>query len=345
MKNEVVNNSMNKKVQGLLGVASKMAMFNAAFDGYPKEMGDGTIFASDKAFKFAMKKKWEEEGKKVLYIKSMCIKEVTEQIDDNDKKKGKITRKKRVPRNLTERYEYLYDMEPGSLERYKDVEPILRNLYKATDVIQFGATFAVAKLNTGITGAVQFGQGMNLYKESSEDVQDILSPFRADKETVDKEGNTEKKTKENSTIGTKILSDEAHYMYPFTINPLAYMNDVKDGFTEGYTEEDYAEFKRTALSAVTAYNSNSKKGCENEFGLFIEIDEDTILPDFISPYISFKKGSEEEKNIIELKIADYLKKVGDHIQKIEVYYNPFTTKVDGIPDGAEVYDIRTMQRI
>lgn len=46
------NKTMNKRVQGVLGVSSIRANFNAAFDGYPKMMGDGTIIASDKAFKY-----------------------------------------------------------------------------------------------------------------------------------------------------------------------------------------------------------------------------------------------------------------------------------------------------
>lgn len=34
-------------------------------------MSDGTVYGSDKALKYPMKKMWDDEGKKVLYIKSM----------------------------------------------------------------------------------------------------------------------------------------------------------------------------------------------------------------------------------------------------------------------------------
>ena len=39
----------------------------------------------------------------------------------------------------------------------------------------------------------------------------------------------------NSTIGIKIVSNEAHYFYPFVINPLAYKEYEELGVTDGYT--------------------------------------------------------------------------------------------------------------
>lgn len=39
------------------------------------------------------------------------------------------------------------------------------------------------------------------------------------------------------------------------------------GVTDGYTEEDYLNFKRTALVAATSFSSNAKEGCQNEFAL------------------------------------------------------------------------------
>ena len=175
-------------------------------------------------------------------------------------------------------------------------------------------------------------------------MQDILSPFRSDSSKKDKDGNDKTQEKNNSTLGTKVLSDEAHYIFPFTINPRTYREDIKLGLTEGYTEEDYQLFKRTALTAVTAYDSNSKKGCENEFGLFIETTNDLIMDNLDERYISFVKGDKDTKNVIEFKDPVLLKRT-DRIQKIEIYYNPFTTELKGFPESAEYYDIRTMTRI
>lgn len=88
----------------------------------------------------------------------------------------------------------------------------------AVDVKNFGATFAEpkAKVNVSITGAVQFGQGFNKYEGTTAEEQQILSPFRDAKDEEKKE------EAKNSTLGTKITSNEAHYFYPFVINPMTY---------------------------------------------------------------------------------------------------------------------------
>ena len=62
---------MNKRVYGVIGISSIMANWNADFSGYPKSLSDGTVLGSDKALKYPMKKMLQNEGEKVLYIKSM----------------------------------------------------------------------------------------------------------------------------------------------------------------------------------------------------------------------------------------------------------------------------------
>ena len=201
---------MNKRVYGVLGISSIMANWNADFSGYPKSMSDGTVFGSDKALKYPMKKMWDNEGKKVLYIKSMKFSE----------KDGSL-----VPKSMKERYEEIFEIK--DLKEEKETKQILRNLMLAVDVKNFGATFAesVAKVNVSITGAVQFGQGFNKYEGTVAEEQQILSPFR----DSSKESKTDEEAK-NSTLGTKITSNEAHYFYPFVINPMAYreLGNAKD---------------------------------------------------------------------------------------------------------------------
>lgn len=58
---------MDKRVYGVIGISSIMANWNADFSGYPKSLSDGTIFGSDKALKYPMKKMWDNEGQKFLY--------------------------------------------------------------------------------------------------------------------------------------------------------------------------------------------------------------------------------------------------------------------------------------
>lgn len=264
---------MENRVYGVLGISSIMANWNADFTGYPKSMSDGTVYGSDKALKYPMKKMWDNEGKKVLYIKSM-------KYSDKD---GSL-----VPKSLKERYEELFDVD--DLKDTKDQKEVLENLMSAVDVKNFGATFAESKNNFSITGAVQFGQGFNKYEGTTAEEQQILSPFRDGSKDSQKEGEAK-----NSTLGTKITSNEAHYFYPFVINPLAYRELIKLGVTEGYTEEDYQNFKRTALVAATSFATNSKEGCENEFALFVETEGDLYLPN-LSEYITFEKKGFKECN-------------------------------------------------
>ena len=310
---------MNNRVYGVIGISSVMANWNAAFSGYPKATTGGEVFGSDKALKYPMKKMWEDNGEKVLYIKSIKT------------DKGKYN-----PRTLKERYEHIFN---ETLDKNKNNLEILRKLFQAVDVKNFGATFAESDANFSITGAVQIGQGFNKYKDSAPQVQNILSPFQDSKATKKNKNNEEAK---NTTLGTKIVSDEAHYFYPFTINPKAYNEFIEMGVTEGYTEEDYGKFKDAALTSATYFVTNSKVGCENEFALFIETDEDLYLPN-LDKFIEFTKG--EEKNKVHVNCAELLREVSDRIQKIEIYYNPYTTVVDTEIADITYFNIFTKQVI
>lgn len=308
---------MEKRVYGVIGISSIMANWNADFSGFPKTTSAGDTFGSDKALKYPMKKMWNDEGKKVLYMKSMRL-----------AKDGAAL----IPRTLKERYEQIFQVE--DLADCKNLNEILTNLMSAVDVKNFGATFAESGSNISITGAVQIGQGFNKYDGTNPEEQQILSPFR---DSTDK-----KEEARSTTLGTKIVSNEAHYFYPFVINPLAYKELVELGVTEGYTEEDYENFRRTAVVSATAFATNAKEGCENEFAMFVETKVDAYLPN-LSEYITFEKG--QEKNTIQLNCAEFLGELGDDIQKIDIYYNPFTTKLEGITKHMNLYDIRTQKEV
>ena len=88
------------RVYGVIGIKAKMANWNADFTGRPKSTSNGDIFGSDKALKYPMKKMWENEGKKVLFIKSW------------KDEKGAI-----VPKQLAERYTYLLEKLPIKHQR------------------------------------------------------------------------------------------------------------------------------------------------------------------------------------------------------------------------------------
>jgi len=281
------------RVYGVIGIKAKMANWNADFTGRPKSTSSGDIFGSDKALKYPMKKMWESEGEKVLYIKSW------------KEQKGST-----VPKDLGERYSELF--EP--IDKKTPTKEVMTNLFKAIDVKNFGATFAVEGQNISITGAVQFGQGFNKFDDTNIEIQDILSPF------TDSKAEAKGKEAKQATLGTKITVDEAHYFYGFSINPNNYDEYKEIVDNANYTKEDYEAFKKVALTSATAYSTNSKFGCENEFALFVECNEDECyLPD-LSEYIEF----DSQKREVDLTKLEGL--VGDR-GKIEVYSNPYKLKV------------------
>lgn len=314
---------MKNRVYGIIGVKSIMANWNADFEGYPKTISSGETFGSDKALKYPMKKMWEAEGEKVLYIKSL-------KVDSGEGKKGEIAVR---PKSLRERYDEIFET---NLKEEKDKTNVIKNLFKAIDVKNFGATFAEEKNNASITGAVQIGQGFNKYVDTYPEEQQILSPFR-DSSKDEKEGEANQ-----STLGTKIVSNEAHYFYPFVINPQVYKDFVKMGMTEGYTEEDYKKFKDAALTSATFFNSNSKLGCENEFALFIEIKEGYYLPE-LAQYVKFSK--EKDYDVIELGFDELINQFKDNILSVEIYYNTLNVKVKHNIKGAKEYNIFTRKEV
>ena len=282
-----------KRAYGIIGVRAIMSNWNADFTGRPKTTSEGQIFGSDKALKYPMKRMWDNEGKKVLYLKSY--------IED---KKGFR------PKTLKERYEEFF----GELKKKTEATEVLKNLFECVDVKNFGATFAEEGQNLSITGAVQFGQGFNKFENTNVEIQDILSPFSDGKKVGSGEDVNQ------STLGTKIMVDEAHYFYGFSINPNNYKEYIEmiEGF-EGYTNEDYEDFKRVAKMAVTQFATNSKFGCDNEFALFVEYDTDKYLPD-LSEYIKF----DSEKREVDLSVVEGL--IGEGA-KVEVFADPYKLKV------------------
>ncbi len=111
------------------------------------------------------------------------------------------------------------------------------------------------------------------------------------------------------------------------------------GVTDGYTEEDYLNFKRTALVAATSFSSNAKEGCQNEFALFVETKLDTYLPN-LSEYISFEKT-----DINKIKIECNMLNELEDILNIEIYYNPETTVLESNLQKAKIYNLITKKEV
>ena len=71
----------------------------------------------------------------------------------------------------------------------------------------------------------------------------------------------------------------------------------------GLSEEDYEKFKKTSLVSATSFATNSKVGCENEFGLFVETDKTLYLPN-LTEYIKFEKEEDKNGNSLNDHVTD-----------------------------------------
>lgn len=316
----------NNRVYGLLGIRSSMSNWNADFSGRPKTTSKNEMFGSDKALKYPMRVYWEQAGYPVLYFKSLHL---------SINKKGEEALQ---PRTLKERYEMIFE---STLEKKENISDVLKNLFSAVDVMNFGATFAEEGQNISITGAVQIGQGMNMDKDTMVEVQDILSPF---KNSADK-----KKDATQSSLGTKIVSDEAHYCYPFSVNPFVYNNYVSivEGF-DGYSESAYSLFKEAALKSTTLFATNSKFGCDNEYALFIELkDHSKLALPSLNQYLVFEKENEKIRLDFSGIFSMLTSSIMEEIELIELHYDPFAIICTGYKniDVLKTYNIYTGEAI
>lgn len=309
---------MNNRVYGVIGVGAEMANWNADFTGNPRTLGDGTIFASDKAFKHAIKRFWTDEGERVLYKKTL----VTVKADVQ-------------PRDLGESFEALTGITLGRKASYDEV---LGGLFSCLDVENFGATFAVAGANIGIAGVVQIGQALNKFEDTTIETMDITAPFR----------NSNERSKEaaQTSIGKKIIADEAHYVYPFSVNPrnVDDVSHLTESF-DGYTREAYEKFKEASMVAATALSTNSKQGAYNHFAIFVELKDGSkkILPQ-LDKYVFITR--EDRKVIVDVTgIANIVKSVEGEVEKAELFVDDNLVTLVGVGDVFEIKNIFSKELI
>lgn len=306
--NGVEKELMNKRVFGVSIIGAKMANWNAGFDSDPKMTSNNEIYGSDKAMKFSIRQHWVNQNKKVLFFKEMV------------EKKGKI-----VPMSLQERFLKLNNLE----KMPKDEKESILHLFSAIDVMNFGAAFLTKTFSISIPGCVQFSQGFNIYEEAEIEEQSILSPFPSDNE------------KTQSSIGTLHLVDEAHYVYPFSVNPIAYRNYAELLGMKGlYTVEAYNAFKKSSLKGASSLNTVTKTGTYNEFGLFVELKEGSEL--YVPPLHDFISFNREENTLDLKRVTELLDKLQDDIETVEIYANEL--KINVINNGSypvhSIFDVR-----
>lgn len=298
---------MKNRVYGLIGVGAKMSNWNADFDGNPKKDSEERVFGSDKAIKYSIRKYWVNNDEKVLMFKRL----------KNGKKDGKAT-----PNNVLQNFELVTGL--ANPEKLKENE-VLNELFNILDTQNFGVSFLMKPFNLSISGAVQFSQGFNILEDSRVHVQDILSPFPSGDD------------KDQSSIGKMTLLEEGHYVYPFTVNPVNYKAyEEIVGREDLYTREAYEKFKEGALKGATALNTVAKTGSYNEFGLFIELKDESKL--HLPAFDNLLKFDQEKQEYDFSEVSKLVNDFKNEIKVAELYVNELKVNVTGT-DALEVKSV------
>jgi CRISPR-associated protein Csh2 len=276
---------MNYNVFGLIGIGVNNANWNAGFDKLPKRDGNDIIKGSTYALQYCIKNQWLNRGERVLGMKTL-------------QSNGTCNKLSERYFNIFEVLDEKVDKKDTEEEKINKIETVRNNLLSCKDINNFGIAYTGAN-SLHIKGVVQFTDGINKYEDTNIVEEQILSPY----------ANSAKEDTTTSTLGTKYTTDEAHYVYDFSIFSKEYNKYICDGY-KGYTVEDYNNFKDTSLIAVSNYNSKAKAGCKNEFAMFIEIKEEyNYLLDlnYLQEYV---KVTKEDKVIYDLtELTELLNKV------------------------------------
>lgn len=312
----------------VLGIMAKNSNWNADFNNRPRMDAKGNYKASPYCLGYVIKNQWKNRGERVFGIK-------TYQED------GSCT-------TLPQRYCILF----GEEDKKAEINTIRNNLFTCKDMLNFGMAYTGSKQVTA-RGVVQFTDGENKYSDSELLEEEMLSPYGLVKESKGKkksDGNEEEGTQtKTSTLGLRCILDEAHFLYSGTVFPREYDEYVNDEF-KGYTDEDYEDFKNIALIAVSNYNSKTKAGCKNEFGLFVTVKEDQnykIDLASLTDYIKVYKNDEDTKIVYDLtEVNQLLKDMESDIENVEVYYNPRTVEITEITTtNTKIFDLITRKEL
>jgi len=308
------------RVFGCAIVKAINSNYNADFSGQPRTLPDGTVYATDKAYKYTIKNYINNtfQDEYVLYFKRL-------------KEKNGLF----IPFDLIEAYENKFN------SKVKDDNSTLiaRNLLKCIDIRLFGATFApkgsgVANKNISIHGPVQVNHGINIWHEGNIYSEQIMSPLRNPGE----EGSKEKSA---STLGSQSKLQEGHYLHHFSVNPsnLYSIARLAGENTSTLSIDDIQKLKAAMRQGATLYDSASKAGTDNEILFWVQLNEGSklILPAF-TDLIKTLPEKHEGKTVFDFEeIKQLLEKYYEDIEAIELFINENSANAVNIPNNCKQY--------
>mgnify|MGYP003624303939 CR=1 FL=1 len=306
--------SFKNRVFGCVVVKSINSNYNADFSHQPRTLPDGTVYATDKALKYAIKN----------YLKDMY----------NDEKIFYFKRFNEdfQPLRLEDAYNSMFK------DRVKPTKSVVaKDLLSCLDVKFFGATFAMKatggdNIAISIHGPLQINHGVNIWHENNIFSEQIMSPF-ADKEGADA-----------STLGRQSKLQEGHYLHHFSINP----NNLKDILqlagegTKSMLKEDVYKIKDAMCKGVTYYDSAAKAGTDNELMIWIQLKENSklVMPNINSLITQGNVSKEGGKIAFNLEgVSALATKYAEDIEDYQVYYQKENTIIENGPEENNHFDL------
>ncbi len=329
------------RVFGCAVVKAVNANYNADFSGQPRTLPNGTVYATDKAFKYTVKNYIKDvyDKEKILGFKRYnSFKEfvpysLLEAFCNMFPELMEISQKKTKKTNSTE--DDSEGAESIKLKGTTTKKDVAKALLSCFDVRTFGFTFAAKggdkKDNMAISvhGPVQINYGMNIKVGSQIYTDQIMSPFRnPDEKSEDKQA---------STLGRQSRLDEGHYLHHFSVNPqnLRDITAMASDSCQTLSDDDISKLKEAMRRGATWYDSASKAGCENEMLVWVQLNENSkiVLPNFTN-LIDLKEEKEDGKCVYDFeKLTNTLNGVKSEITSIEVYVNKQTCQLINLPEG------------
>lgn len=298
------------RVFGCAIVKAINSNYNADFSGQPRTLPDGTVYATDKAYKYTVKNfiKSVNTEETIFYFKSL---------NENMN-----------PISLDETYVKYFGEYPKDRKTIK--HKVATKLLSCIDIRLFGATFAGKNINISIHGPLQINHGINIWHENNIFTEQITSPFSNKSNDPDADRGM-------TTIGRQSKLQEGHYLHHFSINPanISQIVELAGEDAKGVSSDDIAKLKAAMRQGATFYDSAAKAGTDNEILFWVQLNAGSklILPAF-TELVKALPEKEEGKTVFDFEqVTNLLAGHSNEIENIELYINEQSAKALNLPEG------------
>jgi len=306
----------NNRVFGCAIVKAINSNYNADFSGQPRTLPDGTVYATDKAFKYTVKNffKAAYPNETIFYFKSLNA--------------------NMNPISLDETYIKHFGDYPTDKKTIKHT--VAGKLLSCLDIRLFGATFAGKNINISIHGPLQINHGVNIWHENNIFSEQITSPFS-------NKSNDPEAERGMTTIGRQSKLQEGHYLHHFSVNP-ANLSEIKVLAGEaaiGISTNDVVKLKVAMRQGATFYDSAAKAGTDNEILFWVQLNENSklILPAF-TDLVRTLPEKRDGKTIFDFeRVNQLLSGYDSEIETMELFINEHSAIAINLPGGCNTYPL------